>query len=160
VGTETVLSIDTLKEALYMQTFSELQEVSKKYREHNDCTVKALATLFGCTYGVAHRALAKHGRKRGCGATWHTIGLAKRDLAERFGLTISTNGAPHMLPSSAKYFGHRVVTINQFMKEHPRGVYMLSVRGHVATLRDGVLYDWTADTAKRRKVTGYLKVEN
>ncbi len=143
-----------------MQTFNELQEVSKKYREHNDCTVKALATLFGCTYGVAHRALAKHGRQPRCGATWRTIELAKRDLAERFKCTVKTYGEPHMLPTSAARFGVRVVTINQFMKEHPRGVYMLSVRGHVATLRDGVLYDWTADTAKRRKVTGYLKVEN
>jgi hypothetical protein len=143
-----------------MQTFNELQEVSKKYREHNDCTVKALATLFGCTYGVAHRALAKHGRKRGQGCTWTVIERAKRDLSARFGVTVSTAGEPHMLPTYAARFGVRVVTINQFMKEHPRGVYMLSVRGHVATLRDGVLYDWTADTAKRRKVTGYLKVEN
>ena len=143
-----------------MQTFKELQEISTKYRERNDCTVKALATLFGCTYGVAHRALAKHGRQRGCGATWRTIEKARHDLSYKCGVVVSTNGAPHMLPSNAKYFGHRVVTINQFMKEHPRGTYMLSMRGHVATLRDGVLYDWTADTAKRRQVSGYLKVEN
>lgn len=143
-----------------MQTFNELQEISTKYRERNDCTVKALATLFGCTYGVAHRALAKHGRQRGCGATWRTIELAKRDLEGRFEVTIKTYGEPHMLPSSAKRFGHRVVTINQFMKEHTRGTYLLSMRGHVATLKDGVLYDWTADTAKRRQVSGYLKVEN
>lgn len=143
-----------------MQTFKELQEISTKYRERNDCTVKALATLFGCTYGVAHRALAKHGRQPRCGATWRTIELAQRDLAERFQVTVKAYGAPAMLPSNAKYFGHRVVTINQFMKEHPRGTYMLSMRGHVATLKDGVLYDWTADTAKRRPISGYLKVEN
>lgn len=143
-----------------MQTFDELQTISKQYRERNDCTVKALATLFGCTYGVAHRALSKHGRQRGNGASWQTIERAKRDLATRFEVQVSTHGEPHMPPTYAKRFGVRVVTIGQFIRENPRGTYLLAMRGHVATVRNGTLYDWTADTAKRRQVTGYYKLEN
>ena len=143
-----------------MQTFAELKEVSKQYREHNDCTVKGLATLFGCTYGVAHRALKKHGRKQGRGATWLTIKRAQADLADRFSVSVVECGIPHATPSFAKYRGFETPTISQFIKQHPKGVYLLAMRGHVAALRDGVLYDWTANTAKRRIITGYFKVEN
>lgn len=142
-----------------MQTFNELQEVSKCYGETNDCTVKGLATLFGCTYGVAHRTLAKYGRQRRRGASWAIINNATKFLAKRFDVTIETHGRPETTLSYAKYLGIETPTIKQFIKQNPRGVFLLSVRGHVAAVRDGVLYDWTADTAQRRQVIGYLQVK-
>lgn len=141
-----------------MQTFEQLKEVSKCYREHNDCTVKGLAVLFGCTYGVAHRALDKHGRQRRRGAPWVTIDAAVSQLSERFGVTTETHGKPSASVSYARYCGVETMTIKQFIRRHPKGVYLLAMRGHVAALRDGVLYDWTADTAQRRQVTGYIKI--
>ena len=142
-----------------MQTFNELQEVSKCYGETNDCTVKGLATLFGCTYGVAHRTLAKYGRQQRKGATWGTIDSAAKFLAQRFNVTLETHGRPACSLRYAKYVGVKTPTIKQFIKQNPRGVFLLSMRGHVAAVRDGVLYDWTAETAQRRQVTGYLKVK-
>jgi hypothetical protein len=37
-------------------------------------------------------------------------------------------------------------------------VFLLSMRDHVATLRDGVLYDWTQEKGKRKLVTGYYRI--
>lgn len=142
-----------------MQTFSELQQVAQQYRETNDCTVKAVATLFGCTYGVAHRTLAKHGRQPRRGASWETINKAVTQLSARFNVTVRTVGMPNASLRYAKWRGVKTMTIKQFIKRNPKGVFLLSVRGHVATVRDGVLYDWTADTAQRRMVTGYLQLE-
>lgn len=142
-----------------MQTFEQLKEVSKCYREHNDCTVKGLAVMFGCTYGVAHRTLAKHGRQRRRGAPWRTIHDAVEQLAKRFNVKTETKGKPASSVRYARYCGVETLTIKQFIRRNPKGVFLLAMRGHVAALRDGVLYDWTADTAQRRQVTGYIKIK-
>lgn len=141
-----------------MQTYEQLQEVASRYREANDCTVRGIATLFGCTYGVAHRALAKTGRENRGGASWQTIDKAMNNLADRFGVTLEVHGEPAMSLQWARYKGVETPTIAQFIKNHPKGSYLLAMRGHVAAVRDGVLYDWTANTAQRRRVTGFVKI--
>ena len=141
-----------------MQTYEQLQEVASRYRETNDCTVRGIATLFGCTYGVAHRALAKNGRKHRQGARWSTLDKALTQLAERFGVTLEERGMPQARLQWARYNGIETQTIARFVKSNPKGSYLLSMNGHVAAVRDGVLYDWTAKTAQRRQVVGYIKI--
>ena len=140
-----------------MQTYEQLQEVARRYGETDDCTVKGIATLFGCTYGVAHRALQKNGRKHRKGATWYVIDKAVKTLAWRFSAIVEEHGVPHANLQYAKLIKFEAPTIAQFMRKHPKGSYLLVMNGHVAAVRDGVLYDWTEKTAKRRRVYGYLK---
>ena len=32
-------------------------------------------------------------------------------------------------------------TVNEFAKKHPKGIYVLAFGGHVATIKNGILYD-------------------
>ena len=48
------------------------------------------------------------------------------------------------------------MTINRFVKTHPRGSYYVLVRGHALAVVDGTVQDWTGDTAQRRKLQGYF----
>jgi hypothetical protein len=142
-----------------MQTYNDYQEISKAYRETNDCTVRGLASLFNCSYGLAHRKLKKWGRPYRRGASWSTVERATEELSRITGKGVKVGGYPQMLASTARLYGHKALTINQFIKQHPRGVFLLSMRGHVATLRDGVLYDHTQGSSKRRLVVGYYRIK-
>ena len=65
-----------------MQTYEDYQEIATAYRETNDCTVRGLASLFDCSYGLAHRKLKKWGRPHRRGATWDTIEFAVEELSK------------------------------------------------------------------------------
>ena len=141
-----------------MQTYENYQEIATAYRETNDCTVRGLASLFDCSYGLAHRKLKKWGRPHRRGATWDTIEFAVEELSKITGKRVKVGGYPKLLASHAKLYGHKSLTINQFIKQHPKGVFLLSMRGHVATLRDVVLCDWTQGSSKRNLVVGYYRI--
>jgi len=142
-----------------MNTYEEHLKCREAYKEHGDCTVRALSNLLDCSYGLAHRKLKKWGRPHGRGADWSTIKWACEEICEMKGRTVSWHGAPQLPVTTAKYFGHKVQTINQFIRSNPKGVYLISMREHVATIVDGEILDWTADTAGKRQVTGYIKLE-
>ena len=141
-----------------MQTYDDYQEIATAYRETNDCTVRGLASLFDCSYGLAHRKLKKWGRPHRRGATCDTIEFAIEELSKITGKKVKVGGYPKLLASHARLYGQKLLTVNQFKKQHPKGVFLLSMRDHVATLRDGVLYDWTQEKGKRKLVTGYYRI--
>jgi hypothetical protein len=112
------------------------------YKDYNFCSVVAVATAFNISAGRAHRLLAKKGRVNRRGPEWSWLTDVIREEAKRHGKYASF---------TKDWDG---VTINQFKKAHPTGTWILAVKGHVLTLKDGEFQDWTADTAGRRKI-GY-----
>ena len=110
------------------------------YNEHNFCTVVAIATAFNWSAGKAHRHLTKHGRPHRRGPAWSDFRKAVEAAAEKAGREVQFLGA---------YDG---MTINRFCKERNTGTYIVAVKGHTLTVIDGVMQDWTADTAGRRKI--------
>jgi hypothetical protein len=132
------------------QTFEDLAKVAiERYKDKNFCTVAALALSLDWSYGKAHRHMKRYGRKQRCGmrhADWfpaitdavHAEGKSIRELSDR------------------AFYG---MTIGRFAKVMAQGTYYVTVRGHALCIRDGVLHDWTADTAARRRIKIVYKVE-
>jgi hypothetical protein len=142
-----------------MQTYEEHLKCRQSYKEHADCAVRALSNLLDCSYGLAHRKLAKHGRKHGKGSPWYSIRLATKEICEMKSRTVSWHGYPEYSAAASKFGGYNVQTIGQFQRSHPKGVYLIAMRGHVVAVVDGELIDWTASTSRRHKVTGHIKLE-
>lgn len=93
-------------------------------KEHNDCTVRTLVRCTGIPYKLVHDELAKFGRKQGKGiAMW---GIA-RIVFKR--LLLNAVETPAWM------------TVNQFIKKHPKGTFYCLKRGHVFSIQDGVAYD-------------------
>jgi hypothetical protein len=123
------------------QTFENVHEVmTGAYKENNFCTVVSLAVAFNWSAGKAHRHMAKYGRKYRRGPEWDQYTKALLDAAESEGKTVVF---------SRDWNG---VTLNKFVKAHPKGTWFICVKGHITVLIDGKLHDWTEDTAGKRKI--------
>jgi len=98
--------------------------------ERNDCTVRALVHAAGISYNEGHAALKQVGRVEGRGTYAHQyrIAYAKYGFNE-----ISAAVSPTM--------SYKRATVSQFVKQHPRGTYILTVRGHAFAMIDGKQYD-------------------
>lgn len=105
--------------------------------EKNDCSVYTISTAFLIPYMESHKFLENNGRKfRGSCFNWDIIinGLEKDGFIKR-------------LPKKEfqTYYKYKKKVCNMrietFLKEHPKGVYIITTSEHVTTIRDGVLYD-------------------
>ena len=99
------------------------------YGERSDCTVRALATATGASYDEAYRFMAANGRKKNKGAYFERAIAQHQVLGHTF---IKT-------PTFVKARG-----INAAIKRNPvlrYGTWVLKMKGHVATLKDGKILD-------------------
>jgi hypothetical protein len=124
----------------HQQNWNECKEQISQYREAGCCTVTALANTMDWSFGKAHRYMKKFGRRDRCGMSLIGISHALRNLGKE---------------SSSDCNG---MTINRFVKSHPKGSYYVLVRGHALAVVDGTVQDWTGDTAQRRKIIEYYKM--
>ena len=112
---------------------------SKRSRQRNDCTVRAVTIAFGLEYDDVYDMLAALGRK--CSRGFHLDRNCFR---------------------SGEFLGHRVVKLSfpavrgqkrmrvaRFIAEHPEGAFIVRTAGHVTAVVDGVAYD-NHDTAEAR----------
>ena len=129
------------------QSFEPLRITIHKYKEHNCCTVVALACTMDWSFGKAHRHMAKHGRKPRKGMYLSNWLPAMEDAANKSGKTVK-----HMVC----YTG---MTIGRFARENPNGTFYVQVRGHALAVVNGQMQDWTAQTAGRRKIINCYKIE-
>ena len=120
-----------------MLKFKEMQISSGKFREKNDCVVKALAIASGKSYEEAHEILKKHGRKNRRGTQRYTSLKAIREVNP------SADFERIKKPNGSQY------TFRTISEAFPKGNYILYVRGHAAAMVDGVIEDWAAGTCKR-----------
>ena len=134
------------------QNFKDLANTGVvKYKDRNFCTVAALALTLDWSFGKAHRHMAKAGRKTGHGMyimSWRpAIEAAAKSVGKRF-----TEGDYHLRGDG------RAMTLSRFCKEYPRGTFYVQVNRHAVAIVDGVMHDWTADTAGRRKIITSFKL--
>ena len=137
------------------QDFKDLANTAVvNYKDRNFCTVAALAMTLDWSFGKAHRWMAKHGkRKTGRGMyimAWRPcIEMAAKSVGKRF-----KEGHYHVLGDG------RSMTLKRFCKEYPTGTYYVQVNAHAVAIVDGVMHDWTAQTAGRRKIITSFKLTN
>lgn len=121
--------------------YSKTVTKSNEYRENNDCSVKAVSITCDVSYTVAHKALKAQGRASRQGVTIYMI----RDAVKSLGYEMK------IIPHSAR-------TMSTIHRERStqKGYYMALVRGHVASIVNGKVEDWTE--GRRHKVTTLFKV--
>ena len=134
------------------QNFKDLAATAVvNYKDRNFCTVAALALTLDWSFGKAHRHMAKYGRKNGRGMyimAWRpAIEAAAKGAGKRF-----VEGDYHLRGDG------RAMTLSRFCKEYPTGTYYVQVNQHAVAIVDGVMHDWTADTAGRRKIITSFKL--
>jgi hypothetical protein len=113
------------------------------HREHNDCSVRALAAAAGVPYTQAYKALAKAGRKKGRGAflsSWIRQGRLPGFTFEQVlprPLVFS-----HAVCGTAIYKqGSLRPTLKQFIRRYPEGTYLVIQSGHAFAVRNSVVID-------------------
>lgn len=132
---------------------------SDKWRERNDCTVKALAIATGKTYEQAHGALALRGRNFRKGTTMTTVflalsdlGFTKKEIFCRF-FSERDHAFPPDKEKAAKYRrsrwakGKTMKSINPHLPQ--RGVYLIETSSHLLCVRAGEVHDWTHNRQHR-----------
>ena len=97
-------------------------------RRVGDCAVRAVAVALGESWDAAFYELVAQAHAMAdmpsSDAVWGAV-LRRRGFVK------------YMLPQSCP----DCYTAAEFAADHPRGVYVLAFGGHVATVKDGVLYD-------------------
>lgn len=119
---------------------------SKRPKQINDCTVRALSLTCDLEYDDAYDLLKKAGRKSSQGFDFS--GFIKKQQSIN-GKQIkwqpfqAVKGQPRMKPET-------------FIKQFPKGKFILSIAGHVSVVINGVNYDTVAQW--RRCVYGMWEI--
>jgi hypothetical protein len=102
------------------------KSVSSRPAQTNDCTIIAVASVTRMTFDEAYVALREVGRR------------------SNHGFRFPANGWPSG-PIGGWYFKHcphrKGQTVGQFLSENPVGVFVLGTTGHVAAVKNGVVWD-------------------
>ena len=96
--------------------------MNPKGNDVDDCTVRAISVAEGISWDEAYDKLS--------------------NSARRLGLMMSS------VPAIDYYLDKRYIridtdvdTVGEFIKEHPRGTYLITMPGHITVLKNGVNYD-------------------
>jgi hypothetical protein len=138
----------------------EQSELAKS--EHNDCVVRALASAYEIPYERAHEIVKnKFNRKHKKGT--YGFNLKMNNIGETGepinGKQIKILGEKKMFGYSLDYdvkskgvFIKRKMTVGTFSKLYPKGVFIMSIRGHAFTIKDGVVIGNHNDCKKLKTI--------
>lgn len=88
----------------------------------NDCVVRAIAVAQGKTWDETYEELS--------------------DIAQEEGILLDdVNFVEGYLDKRYKRVCHYSKTVEEFLEEHPKGVYLITMEGHITVIIDGILYD-------------------
>ena len=124
-------------------SYKELARIGAKYyQDRRFCSVIAIATACNQAFGKAYHTMKRQGRPHAKGAQLFEIMGALKELG--FTATKVTG-----------FDGKQVKSMPNLL---PRtGAYMVFIRGHVLTIRNGEVCDWTEGRAHR--VVNVYKIE-
>lgn len=126
--------------------------------EKDDCVVRAFASAFGVTYDYAHKKVAEvFGRKNRQGTAYFSLtmnALASKEIKfNRKGLTPIKEdiGLSYWFEVKGKST-LRNMTTAKFLEKYSKGTYIVTVKGHAFTIKDGVVIGNPEDATQRKKV--------
>lgn len=129
---------------------SDSRGVERFAHEENDCTVRALANASGMPYKLAHKILAKAGRKERHGMLTDQYS----PVYERLGFTLESI---HGTTRGARYLSHKTgrapqpgITLDNLLNRLGYGRYIIKIRGHVLAVVDGKVLDYGHNAAGSR----------
>lgn len=130
-------------------TYASIKEDRNYHLDNACCSVISMATAMNISFAEAQKYLANRGRKHGKGANMSMIRMAYKDA----GKTLKAIHQDYMLTKTPK-----LKTISQTCREFSKGTFVLLVRGHILTIKNGVPQDWT-QTNSRHRVCAVFVVE-
>lgn len=107
--------------------------------ERRDCSVRALAIALGIPYREAHESFRIAGRRHGEG----TPLVISAWVHKRHGMETMRPFRP---------------TLAQFLRENPKGRFVVHRRGHAFAIIDGVVHDWERGTGARSRIQNAWRV--
>lgn len=126
--------------------------------EKDDCVVRAFASAFGVTYDFAHKKVAEvFGRKNRQGTAYFSLtmnALASKEIKfNRKGVTRIKEdiGLSYWFEVKGKST-LRNMTTAKFLEKYSKGTYIVTVKGHAFTIKDGVVIGNPEDATQRKKV--------
>ena len=126
--------------------------------EKDDCVVRAFASAFGVTYDYAHKKVAEvFGRKNRQGTAYFSLtmnALASKEIKfNRKGITPIKEdiGLSYWFEVKGKST-LRNMTTAKFLEKYSKGTYIVTVKGHAFTIKDGVVIGNPEDATQRKKV--------
>ena len=119
--------------------------------ESNDCVVRSLASAFDMSYDTSHEfVFRKFGRKTRKGTALFTV---KMDWMSQSGEKINNKTFKLLsLDGLKSKLGKPRVSFNQFFKHYKTGTYVLVVRGHAFTLKNGIVIGNDSDAKRLRAI--------
>jgi len=129
--------------------------------ESNDCVVRAFATSFEISYDLAHNKVSEiFERKNKKGTRFFAIRMnflsENNVLINRKKVTPIKNDVNlcyYVVVKGAKTL--RKMTTAMFLKKYPKGTYIVVVKGHAFTIKDGVVIGNQDDALQRRKIINH-----
>ena len=119
--------------------------------EKNDCVVRSLAVVSGSSYEEAHTFCKEtFAREDKRGTNEALIALQMLNFTES-GLKIGNTSfkvdilGKSRIKNQYKLHGeviYRQKTLSSFLKDNPKGTYMVLVAGHALSIKDGEVFDW------------------
>lgn len=134
--------------------------------ETNDCVVRAFASAFDVDYDTAHAEVKKTFKREDRKGTRFFMGRMV-DMGTK-GYVFNDRKIETVKTDvfGMRYYVHtddgltlRNTTTAYFLKKYPVGTYIVVVRGHAFTIKDGVVIGNLQDAKQRRKhITGAWKI--
>jgi len=136
--------------------------------EKNDCFVRSLAVASGSSYEATHRfAKEVFGREDKKGTEGFAIYANMLNFEEQ-GMTIGDVKCEVEVLGKARIKNQyklkgeiilRQKTISSFIKDNPKGSFVVSVANHALAIKDGEVFDWDNNKFKpSRKVQSAYEV--
>ena len=97
-----------------------------KARDVEDCTVRSISVAQGKTWDRVYDELSDLAREQGL--MFSSTEFIDSYLDERYERVCYKNNKVAM-------------TVGEFVETHPTGVFLITMRGHITCVKDGVLYD-------------------
>jgi hypothetical protein len=134
--------------------------------ENNDCVVRAIATATDMDYDSAHKftkEIFKRKNKKGTYGFVNTINLLSKNNKQINGKSVKIISEEY---NTMLYYvtvkGRKVLrrtTTGSFIKRYPVGTYIVTVRRHAFTIKDGVVIGNLADGKQMKKhINGAWKI--
>lgn len=125
--------------------------------ENRDCVVRAIASASSMSYDKAHSFVAdKFGRKNRKGTYGFLIGM---NSMVNTGEKLNRKGVKKVDVTIKTKTGITTMTVNKFAENFTSGSYIVVVKGHAFTIKDGKVVGNFSDAVKiRKKVIAAWKI--
>jgi len=139
-------------------------ESSIAKNETNDCVVKSIASGFEIDYDRAHQIVKEQFNRKDKKGTFGFIPKmnSMSESRERIGRKCfqimgkkSIYGYSYSLSYNTIVKGEivkRQMTVGTFIKKHPKGTFIVCVKSHAFTIKDGVVIGNKEDAIQKRKI--------